>query len=163
MNIPMNSLSCYMVFIILSLGQYSVPSTLQVVPSIEIGKQIYTTGIGSSEQKIMASLAGREISASMMACANCHGKCGKGLSLQGVDIPDIRRLQYVERHLQDVPEITVEKTINARFKKAIALGIKHDGEDIHRMMPRYSMSLDDMTHLLAYLAVLGEEENCSKA
>ncbi len=130
--------------------------------SIEIGKKIYTTGIGEGDYKIMAVVSGRDIPGSMMACINCHGNCGKGMALQGVIIPDIRREYYIERYMKGQSNIQSEKTINSKLKKAISLGIKNDGENIHNMMPRYKMSIEDMNHLLAYLAVLGKDENCSK-
>lgn len=130
--------------------------------SIEIGKNIYSTGIGESDQKVMAIVSGNEMPASMMACANCHGKCGEGITLQGVDIPDIRRNNHIQRYQIDQSAENVDKFVNSKLKRTISMGVNHEGDNMHNMMPRYKMSLSDMNHLLAYLAVLGEDENCTE-
>jgi len=163
MNIPMYIPTCLMAFLVLSFTWIEENSVIENDPSIEIGKKIYTSGIGNDDQQILAVVSGRDMPGTMMACVNCHGNCGKGVSLQGVAVPDIRRAQYVERHLMDVPKYELPKKINANLKKAISLGIKHNKEKMHNLMPKYKMSIDDMNHLLAYLAVLGENEKCSKS
>ena len=130
--------------------------------SIEKGKNIYTTGIGESEQKIMAVVSGNEIPASIMACANCHGHCGKGQTLQGIDIPDIRKKDHILRYGIDQPIERLDNYLNSKLKRAISMGLNHEGGNMHNMMPRYVMSLSDMDNLLAYLSVLGEDESCSE-
>ncbi len=132
-------------------------------PSIEIGKKIYTSGIGEGDQKIIAAVSGRDLPGSMMACVNCHGNCGKGVTLQGVEIPNISRAEYIESTLKDgVSFDSVKKDFHKKIKKVVSMGIKSDGGKIHNLMPRYKMSIKDMNHLLAYLEVLGEDEKCSK-
>lgn len=129
--------------------------------SIELGRQIYTTGIGEGHQKIIAQVSGRNMPGAMMACANCHGACGTETVLQGVGIPDIRKSEYIRRHMSDSQDQEVLKNADQKLKKAIALGIRHDGEEMHRLMPRYQMSLSDMNHLLEFLSHLGREDSCN--
>src|SRR5262245_15811097 len=55
------------------------------------GKQIYTLGTSSSGREITAVLGkeGTEISASVLSCANCHGRDGRGKPEGGLTPSDI--------------------------------------------------------------------------
>lgn len=128
--------------------------------SIEIGKKIYSTGLGTTDQKIIAISMGQKMPASIFACAKCHGKCGSGQLLQGIDVPDIRRDAYIKRHLLDSKSPNLDKEIKSKLRRLITLGINHSDVKVNSMMPKYNMSNTDMDHLLAFLAVLGSEQNC---
>jgi cytochrome c553 len=77
------------------------------------------------------------------ACRNCHGGDGKGQFLEGTLIPPIDSGQYSD---------------SRRFLQLLATGISSDGSTISRLMPRYSLSLDQAASLQKYLTQLNAEE-----
>lgn len=159
MNIPILPTLLFSIFMILVFSAQKSPPLCEA--SIEIGKKIYTRGTGEGDQKIIAVVFGSDMPATMMACINCHLECGEGTMLPGVEVPDIRRANLKERYIKNGAAENANKVINNKLRKAIALGFKNEDEVMHKMMPQYKMSMKDMNHLLAYLAVLGEEESCS--
>jgi len=151
----------FTIIILAMMGYSGTPEPNRMVKSDpKIGKRIYTTGIGSSEQKIVATVSGMDMEGSMMACVNCHGECGKGKNMQGVTIPDLKSAAFISRYY-DQDNVT-EKKLQKLLKKAITMGINPNGDQLHAMMPRYNMSITDMEHLLAYLSILGDEDNCAE-
>jgi hypothetical protein len=160
MNIPTYFLLAFCAIFCLSFSNNDVKYLELKKDSIDIGKKIYSTGVGISDQKIMALSLGKKMPATIFACSTCHGDCGAGQKLQGLDVPDIRRKGYMKRYSLDSNSPNLEKEINFKIKRFISFGINHSDEKVSSMMPKYQMSNVDMDHLLAYLAVLGSEQNC---
>ena len=160
MNIPTNIL--YLLIILLSFTNDEGISIYNSdkVTSIETGEKIYTTGIG--ENDIIAQVSGMNMKGSMMACVNCHGNCGKGVTMSGTEVPDIRRSSIIKRHFSEDKVEGLEKDVISATKKAITMGLKPDGSKMHNLMPRYKMSIDDMNSLITYLESLGEDHKCKE-
>ena len=160
MNIPISSHIIFFILISFFLIIVETHRYSNTSDSIELGKQIYTTGIGENNAEIMAYTFGREMPAKLFACSKCHGECGKAKLQQGMDIPDIRRVSYLNRNFNNNEKENIDEIVNSKIKRFILSGINHTGDKVNSMMPTYNMSLKDMDHLLAYLAILGTEENC---
>lgn len=162
MNIPINSYITIIALFGILIIPFQNDTTNSDPGSIELGRQIYQGGIGENNSKITATLLGREMSATVFPCSNCHGECGEAQLQQGMDIPAISRKEYIKRNFgSSNPEI-IGKKVNYSLKRFITQGINHSGVKVKSMMPTYNMSLDDINHLLSYLEILGSEEKCVK-
>jgi ABC-type branched-subunit amino acid transport system substrate-binding protein len=129
------------------------------------GKQIYTLGTSASGIEIKAVLgeegAGTEVAASALPCAGCHGAAGQGGKEGGVRPSNLTREALGRavtggggegggrRHPAYDDRLLV---------RAITLGIDPAGNRLHVAMPRYRLTRQDATDLLAYLKRLGHEE-----
>jgi ABC-type branched-subunit amino acid transport system substrate-binding protein len=126
------------------------------------GKQIYLRGTSASGKEIMAYLgeASLEIPASTMACANCHGLDGQGKPEGGVLPSNITwealTKSYGVTHAsgRKHPPYT-----DRALELAITRGLDPAGNHLLNVMPRYQMSREDMTDLIAYLKRLGTDRD----
>jgi ABC-type branched-subunit amino acid transport system substrate-binding protein len=123
------------------------------------GRGIYQEGSSGSGRPITAVIGGGvEIPASLVACANCHGRDGRGVPEGSVVPPDLtwsaltRPYETVGRDGRTRPPYT-----EALIARAILLGVNAAGAPLNPAMPRYRLSLDDSADLLAYLKRLGND------
>lgn len=122
----------------------------------ERGRRIYLTGESASGAAILATTDGGEpFAASLVPCGSCHGEDGGGRAEGGVR-PAAVTAEALSR----------DATVNGRtrpaytrplLKRAIGLGYDSGGNALHRAMPRYQMTQEDMADLLEYFEVLGHE------
>jgi len=123
------------------------------------GKQIYLRGMGSSRGDIVASMGdGAEVAASLLPCANCHGRDGQGRPEGGVNPSEIAwealTKPYGVTHESGRSHSPYTEEALAR---AIADGIDPAGNRLQIAMPRYKMSRSEMGDLIAFLKQLGRE------
>jgi len=123
---------------------------LALTPQQQRGKQLYLTGESAAPRKPTALISADEVevSASVVPCASCHGRDGKGRAEGGITPANIRwdtLLQATDAR----PAYT-----KPLLKRAIAMGIGANGKPLEVAMPRYRMTLEDMSDLLAYLEQL---------
>ena len=126
------------------------------------GKQIYVQGTSASGAKIDAHLGDSsiEMPGSTMPCANCHGLDGHGKPEGGVTPSDLTwellTKPYGVTHAsgRHHPPYT-EGTIQA----AITQGKDPAGNKLLSVMPRYTMSREDLTDLTAYIEHLGSDHD----
>ncbi|MBL4708645.1 MAG: ABC transporter substrate-binding protein [Flavobacteriales bacterium] len=125
-------------------------------PKQEAGKVVYEKGTGSGEKEIIAVLSEVKVPASVLFCANCHGKEGEGKPEGGVSPSKLTWKSLTKNY--------GGKTTNGRqhpaydvksLKRAITMGIDPAGNQLSSVMPRYQMSLEDLTNLVEYIKVLG--------
>lgn len=150
--------SCLILAAIPSRSQLS--SVGQLTAEERRGQQIYRRGISPSgkEIKVIIGDSSDPIPAAAFACANCHARDGAGKPEGGVTPSNLtwdalarpyevtsqggrKRLPYTERLL----------------KRAITLGLDSSGNRLHTAMPRYQMSQEDASDLIAYLKKLGRD------
>jgi mono/diheme cytochrome c family protein len=81
--------------------------------------------------------------ASTKACRSCHGGDGQGQSLEGVEVPSLDLNQY--RKPDELLQL-----LNA--------GTAPDGREIAKVMPRYTLSIQEAQALGSYLRQLPSEE-----
>lgn len=122
------------------------------------GKQVYLQGTSPSGQEILAYVgdANLEVPGSTMACANCHGLDGRGKPEGGV-IPsnltwEVLTTPYGLTHAdgRKHPAYTVRG-----LELAIKKGVDPAGNKLQNLMPRYTISSQDMADLIVYLESLG--------
>jgi ABC-type branched-subunit amino acid transport system substrate-binding protein/mono/diheme cytochrome c family protein len=123
------------------------------------GRVIYREGSGPSGRPISAVIAGgADVPASLVACANCHGRDGRGVSEGSLVPPDLtwaaltKPYETVRRNGRIRPPYT-----DVLITRAITLGVDSAGAPLNAAMPRYRFSLDDCADLLAYLKRLGRD------
>ncbi|NMO16524.1 ABC transporter substrate-binding protein [Pyxidicoccus fallax] len=130
-------------------------------PSAERGRELYLRGVSASGAELQAELgAGNVVPAAAVPCASCHGKDGRGRAEGGVQPSNIRwealTRPYVvqegsgRRH----PPYT-ERTLG----RAITMGVDPANQRLLDVMPRFRLSRADLDDLLAYLKVLGQEQD----
>lgn len=124
------------------------------------GKRIYLKGTGSTNREILAYIGDPaiEVPGSTMACVNCHGRDGKGKAEGGV-VPSNVTWQALTKPYEigsasgrKHPPYT-ERTLEL----AITRGRDPAGNKLLNIMPRYEMSPEDLSDLLAYMKRLGDE------
>jgi mono/diheme cytochrome c family protein len=112
------------------------------------GRQIYLQGEG-----ITAIVSGTEMSAGIVACANCHGPDGRGVPEGTVEPPDIRWAALSKPSVGRMRP----RYDDALLQRAVRSGVDAGDNRLSPLMPRYRMSDDDLRALVSYLHTLGEE------
>ena len=123
------------------------------------GREIYQDGSSPSGQQITAVVnGGGEVPASLVACANCHGRDGRGVPEGNLIPPDLTWSALTK------PYDTVRRDGRTRppysdvlITRAITLGVDSAGATLNSGMPRYRLSLNDCADLVAYLKRLGHD------
>ena len=122
------------------------------------GKQVYTAGTSPNGGAITAALGQSRdtVSASLVACVNCHGRDGRGRPEGGLDPPDldwrtVSRPRPADRR-RSRPAYTA-----SLVGRVVTMGLDSAGERLGIGMPRYQLSTQDLSDLIAYLQVLGTE------
>lgn len=130
---------------------------LALTPAQERGRQIYFLGQSTSQHAITATVGegGTPFSAAIVPCVNCHGEDGRG------------RVEANVRPADITPDMLSRvATINGRarapytpphLKRAIGMGFDSARNSLNAAMPRYAMSQNDASDLLAFLSILGHE------
>ena len=134
------------------VGTKAAPTTAQ-----SWGKQIYHEGISPAGDEITAIVGteGVKLPASAVPCASCHGRDGLGRPEGGVLPPDIRWSEltksYGHVHEDGRRHPAFDEIGLARL---IRTGLDPANNRLDQSMPLYSMSVEDMDSLVAYLRFL---------
>jgi len=147
---------------LMALGVASPAALAQtsLTPSEIRGKQIYVQGTSPSAKEILAYVgeSSLEIPGASMACANCHGLDGLGKSEGGINPSDIRSEFLTKPYGLTHPDGRKHPPYTERgLELAITRGTDPAGNRLLNVMPRYAMSRDDLTDLIAYLGRLGKD------
>lgn len=123
------------------------------------GKQIYLKGTDEARGEITAVLGseGLEVPASTFACANCHGLRGEGTKEGGIQPPPIVWETLTRPHTSALTRRERSPYTEATLAQSIADGINPNRIPLHPAMPRYRMTKDQLSDLVAYLKRLGKE------
>jgi hypothetical protein len=132
--------------------------TLAMPPAQEQGREIYRRGTAAGAPiTIQLPGSGVKMPAARFACLDCHGIRGEGTVEGGVRIPAIHRAAlFSDRDGWNRPRIPYTAALVAR---AITEGLNAGGRPLHRAMPRYQMTAQQLSGLLEYLEVLNTEED----
>ncbi len=121
------------------------------------GERIYFTATSDSGQPIVAEMGRTVMPNSMMTCAGCHGRGGRGGTVQmmmnSFQAPDIRHktltvAEHGEEHKEHPPYN------DELIKRAITQGLDPAGIALDFPMPHWRMSESDLEDLLDYLKIL---------
>lgn len=131
------------------------------------GERIYLTGtsangpISYSGGDFGGMMGGQSMMGnSQLACVDCHGPEGRGggalMHMAQVNAPDIRWSTLTEAEAGehgDEAEHGMEHPPydEASFKRAVTQSVDPGGDTLDPLMPRWQMSDQDLTDLIAYL------------
>src|SRR6266403_1968586 len=102
----------------------------------------------------IAILSFVRVPASVMPCAGCHGRDGRGKPEGGVTPPNITWDNLTKPYGMTREDGRKRITYTgALLKQAILMGVDPGGVKLQAAMPRYSFTQSDFADLLAYLRV----------
>ncbi|MFJ3468445.1 ABC transporter substrate-binding protein [Pseudomonas sp. NPDC090201] len=133
---------------------------LELSPSEAAGKRLYREGVSASGAEVSAriGLSGTPIPAATVPCAGCHGSDGRGRPEGGVRPPDITWRRLSAPYAQQVRAGRSRPPYSeSGFSHAIIEGIDPAGQGLDPAMPRFVMSSQDQSNLLAYLKRLEDD------
>ena len=116
------------------------------------GKEIYLRGTSPSGREITGRIGEIDVPASTVSCAGCHGLRGEGKTEGGVTAGNLTwpHLSKPYGHTHPTGRKHGPFTDSA-FIRAVVNGVDSDGNNLQVVMPRYNLSAEDMTDLLAYV------------
>lgn len=117
------------------------------------GERIYMTATNDAGEAITYQGGpGDGMPRGMIACADCHGPNGLGgerqMMMETFYAPDIRWSTLTGDHSRAYTRQTL--------RAAITEGVASEDRPLSTVMPRWQLSPDDLTDLVAYLQTLGE-------
>jgi ABC-type branched-subunit amino acid transport system substrate-binding protein len=141
-----------------ALGLMALPAASAAAPPLtpqeQHGKRIYHEGRGAEDAAIVA-LVGRartRVDAGVLPCAGCHGADGLGRPEGGAEPSNVTwgelTKSYGHRHASGRSHPAFDEQ---GFAAAVAEGVDPAGNDLEPVMPKYEMSAEDMTALVAYV------------
>jgi ABC-type branched-subunit amino acid transport system substrate-binding protein len=124
----------------------------------ERGKQIYMKGesAGGDIRAILAS-TDMELPATSFTCANCHGLRGEGGMEGGLRPPPLTWDVLTTKQTSALTRRERAPYDEATLARAIDSGVDSGGNKLHPGMPRYKMTGEQMSDLIAYLKNIGKE------
>ncbi len=126
---------------------------VSLTPAQVRGRNIYRKG--GDGIKAMLGDDDFEFPSSNFPCANCHGLTGLGGKEGGLQPPPIAWDMLASPRIATFSGKMRPAYDEASLKRAIADGTEVRGAKLHQGMPRYRMSDDQMSDLIAYLKVIG--------
>lgn len=130
----------------------------QLTASERRGKQIYLRGESPSGNKITAILGDFDVPASTVTCGGCHGLRGEGKTEGGVTAGNLTWTNMIKSYGHTHPSGRKHGPYNEKlFTRSLVQGVDPAGNKLAVAMPRYEMSPEDITDLLAYLKRIDTE------
>jgi ABC-type branched-subunit amino acid transport system substrate-binding protein len=135
----------------------AVTLAAELTPQQQRGKQLYLTGESASKKPVTALLGEDdvEVAASVVPCASCHARDGRGRTEGGIQPANIQ--WDVLTHPVTSDARTRVAYTPSLLKRAVTMGIDSSSKVLEKTMPRYRMTLDDMADLLAWMQRLGTD------
>lgn len=132
------------------------PLPAQTAVSAEAGKQIFTKGESPSQSQLEAVLGDTAVPATLMPCASCHGADGKGRPEGGVTPSDITWDSLSKPYVTDEALARRRPAYDLNsLRKVLREGVDSGGNELGITMPRFHISDNDLSSLIAYLQQLG--------
>jgi ABC-type branched-subunit amino acid transport system substrate-binding protein len=129
-------------------GEPAQPRLL--TPQERRGKTIYLRGESPSGKEIVATVADIPVPASTVTCAGCHGLRAEGKTEAGVTAGSLTWSNLLKPHTHPTGR-RHGPFDEASFTKAVTSGTDPAGNELVVAMPRFRMSPEDLSDLLAYL------------
>jgi ABC-type branched-subunit amino acid transport system substrate-binding protein len=128
---------------------------LALTPQQQRGKQLYLTGESAAQRKVSALISADEVEvpANVVPCASCHGRNGRGKPEGGVVPSNVQWDTLMH------PTATRPAYTKPLLKRAITMGLDPEGKALQIAMPRYRLTLEDMSDLVSYLELLGVDHD----
>lgn len=123
--------------------------------SMDLGLALYEQGRGAGGREIRGRLGnGVELTGSTVACANCHGRDGRGLSEGGLRAPDIRWNTLADRFAPVRQGVVAVPYDQSSLVQTLATGRRPDGSVLSSAMPRFDLTEDEVSALVERLIAL---------
>ena len=124
------------------------------------GRRLFETGIGRNGQSVQAVFAesATPIPGTLLSCAGCHGKDGKGRLVKGADPPDISWQTLTKPYSLQIGAGRARLPYtDALVVRAVTIGRDSSGQVLAPAMPRFRLTPGDAADLVAYLRELGSK------
>lgn len=133
-------------------GERSEAEKVHPLPA-DRGRSIYLRGESSSGRPIIVRIGdGPPLPAAMLACVQCHGGDGRGRPEGGVTPSDITWANLTRPYGVAHPGGRRHPPYTAAlFGRAVSMGWDPAGQALSSAMPRYQMSLEDLSDLIDYV------------
>jgi cytochrome c553 len=151
--------------LLLSVCASSVIADTEDSEAIRLGKQLYRQGLLADGQPSQAVVQSDVVaSGTQFTCVSCHQRSGLGTSEGGKQTPavtgailfapiEFRRREFHETKI-------IRPAYNGEtLSTAIRSGVSESGDVFDPLMPRYSLSDQDMNNLIAYLKSLSSADD----
>ena len=123
-----------------------------LTPQEARGKAIYLRGESPSGREITATLADLSVPASTVTCAGCHGPRGEGKTEGGVTAGGLTWSHLTKSSGHTHPTGRKHGPFDeASFVRSVTGGVDPSGNTMLVAMPRYRMSPEDLSDVIAYL------------
>ncbi|MCP9447894.1 MAG: cytochrome c [Nitrospira sp.] len=120
-----------------------------------LGRALYEQGRGVGNREIHGTLGnGVELTGSAVACANCHGRDGRGLSEGELRAPDIRWRTLTDRFASVRHGSAAVPYDQSSLAQTLATGQRPDGSRLSPAMPRFDLSEAEVSALVEQLSAL---------
>ncbi len=132
----------------------------ELTPQEARGRQIYRTGTSNSGVPILARISADSdpVPASVLPCASCHGRDGRGKGEGGVRPPNLQWSALTRPYSLTTPGSRAHPPYTlATLKRAITMGVDSAKQPLRPPMPRYVLSMRDADDLVAYLGRVGTD------
>ena len=126
------------------------------------GKEIYINGVDldGAQIKCVTGEQVTEVPAAILKCASCHGKDGRGKIEGGVFPSNIRWNELAKPYSLTVSSGRTRPAYSERLLiRAVTMGIDSGGNRLPATMPRYQLSHQQASDLVAYLKELDNEQD----
>ncbi|NPV48855.1 MAG: cytochrome c [Armatimonadetes bacterium] len=136
-----------------------VSKTVPTTPAVstptgdkDLGKTIFTTGIGATGQRVPTEKGSDKWRANPTGCAACHGEDGRGVQTTKGRTPAITYASLREAPAGQTPAFASDEAL----RRAIVEGVEPDGGQLSPGMPRFKLTDEEFAALVAYLKALDE-------
>jgi ABC-type branched-subunit amino acid transport system substrate-binding protein len=145
-------------FVLTLLACCHVAGATAADDSLARGRRLFETGIGANGQPVDAVFAdsATAIAGTLLSCAGCHGRDGRGRSVKGIDPPDITWQNLTKPYaLQARAGRSRLPYTEALVLRAIVTGRDSSNQLLGPAMPRFRLTPGDGADLVAYMRALG--------
>lgn len=133
-------------------------------PSVAAGERMYRQGVLPAGQTATAVVQGDvQLTGFQAACAGCHRRSGFGSSESNTTVPPVvgallykpvERVSIASAHKRSEGAGTRPAYTDETLARAIRHGVDPSGRAFDPMMPRFDLTDDEVTSLIAYLKTL---------
>ena len=111
-----------------------------------VGQKIFLSGVGAGGAAVRFPLGSDDVGTS--ACANCHGKNGRGGDGPMITwsmLGSKAKMEGMPKYVYSTPDQVIA---------AFTRGVRPDGTKLTDSMPRFTFSADESAGIIAYLKAL---------
>ncbi|MCA1613929.1 MAG: c-type cytochrome, partial [Acidobacteria bacterium] len=123
-----------------------------LTPQEARGKAIYLRGESPSGREITATLADISVPAATVTCAGCHGSRGEGKTEGGITAGGLVWAHLTKPDGHTHPSGRKHGPFDEKsFMRSVTGGVDPSGNTMLVAMPRYRISTEDLSDVIAYL------------